>query len=279
MFIINIENTAKYIYSNCSSRITERTIQLGLSNRAIYPVESKIIGRIKRCKIEKKRNPYLIQENVKEVLKDKLNYNSFQDMLWGSDEEIHEYLPTLFLTVMTDLVKKDSPYKDIVNSVLCNYIPYAKYLGYYHVLFECESAIPRDQLFSLYNIDKTDFFLCIDNYFSGAVNYIYYKCHKEFYALYISFVKKHNSFKRWTYRFCEWIKDKLIPLLRKYTPSENSLGNRIKNIIYTDYTHISTYLLTNDPDEKEAIKLLLMTTGTYIDKLELLQKSYPYFSF
>lgn len=274
-----LSNTMDFIYRNCSSRISERIEALELSNRSIYQAESKIIGRIRRCQITEKRNPYLIQDNVRDCLKEKLQYNSYQDMLWGTYEEITEYLPTLFLLLITDLIHSSSPYKETINDVLCNYVPYAKYLGYFHIIYGNDDLVLGYNPVDLYGVDERDLLMCIDSYFAKAVDYLYRKCNSAFLEIYLEFVSKNESFKRWNYKFIKWIEDSFLPLIKEYIPTENSFGVRIRQMINSDYKYVSTFLLTSDPNEIDAIKMLLSSTAQYINQLEKIQATYPDYDF
>lgn len=272
---MNLNGVMKFIYKNCSDRIAFRIRAKGLSHRSIYRADPKIIGRICRCKITKNRNTYLIQDCVRDELKAKLEFASYQEMLWGTTEEICEQLPALFLIILTDLANDDQ-YKDTTNHILCAHIPYARYYGYYKIIFMKEPLIPDIDNAYFYDIDKAEMLSSIDAVFSDAVNSLFEKCHDQFKEAYMHFVNTHNSFKRWNYRFEEWIKNELMPILLKYTPDENSFGMRILKMIETDFCKIPLLKITNEPDEIDAIKRLLSSTENYIISLEQIQSSYPY---
>lgn len=197
-----LENTSDFIYKNCSDRISQRIRKKKLSHRSIYKQEPKMIGRICRCIVVPKRNPYLIQDSVRDELKEKLVFNSYQEMLWGSEEEIQDNLPALFMMIMSDLYK----FKDA----------------------------------------------------------------------YMDFVLSHDSFKRWTCRFEEWIEESLMPLLKQYMPEDSSFSARILNMIESDFSKMPLLKITNDPDELEVLKSLLVSTDKYIVFRRNIQKIYIY---
>ena len=84
----------------------------------------------------------------------------------------------------------------------------------------------------------------------------------------MDFVTNHDSFKRWTYRFEEWIEASLLPLIKQYMPEDSSFSARILNMIESDFSKIPLLKITNDPDELEVIRSLLASTDKYIDSLE-----------
>lgn len=272
---MNLNGTMDFIYKNCADRIALRIKEKKLSHRSIYRADPKIIGRICRCEITKNRNSYLIQDAVRDELKEKLGFDSYQDMLWGTVEDINNQLPVLFLTLLTDLVNDFNPYKDTVNHTLCAYIPYARYLGYYKIIFESKPLLPGFNNAYLYNIDADEMIASVDAMFSNAVNYLYKKCKNQFKEAYLSFINTHDSFKRWIYRFEEWIDSDFIPILLKYVPTENSFGIRILKIIETDFAKIPLLNIADIPEEIEAIRKIVSSTESYIQALEEIQLTHP----
>lgn len=273
-----LESTSDFIYKNCSDRILQRIKAKNLSHRSIYKQEPKMIGRICRCIVVPKRNPYLIQDSVRDELKEKLDFNSYQEMLWGSEEEIQDNLPALFMMIMSDLAN-DNQYKEIINHILCAYIPYVRYYGYYRIFFEYKPLLPDFDNSYFYELDSSELLSSIDNSFSEAVNYIYERCRYKFKDAYMDFVLSHDSFKRWTYRFEEWIDESLMPLLKQYMPEDTSFSARILNMIEADFSKIPLLKITNDPDELEVLKSLLVSTDKYIDSLEEIYRKHTYIDF
>lgn len=129
---------------------------------------------------------------------------------------------------------------------------------------------------TLYNIDLKELISSIDHFFSCAVTYLYNKCKARFIDLYNDFADNHDSFKRWTYRFEEWIQDQLLPMLSEYMPSDKSLGIRILNIIEEDYSKIPLLNITYDADEINIIYDFLSASEKYITSLEQIQFNNPY---
>jgi len=269
-----LEGTKDFIYKNCSDRISHEINARKLSHRSIYKHEPKMIGRICRCIITEKRNPYLVQDSVLYALKEALDFKSYWEILWGTEEEIINHLPVLFLTILADLANDDL-YKGTINHILCSYLPYARYYGYYKIYFEHEPLLPDFDNSYFFSIFGSDLLSSIDNAFSNAVAHLFNKCDLEFRDAYLDFAKTHNSFKRWPYRFEEWIDATLMPILKQFEPSDSSFSTRILNLIEADFSKIPLLRLTNDPYELNAIKELLTSTDQYISSLEKLSLSYP----
>lgn len=259
--------TTEYIYKSCSERINKRIEEKQLSHRSIYKNESKIIGRIRRCEISD-RNKYLIQDNVLDAINKKLEFNDIQAILWGTEEEIKQNLIIIFQCLLFDLISAESPFKDTINDILCGYIPYARYLGYYKILFETKSPINGIKMSELYNVDIFNAINTIDSFADTAINYLFAQCNEDFKEKFLHFTKNHNSFSRWTYRLEEWVEKDLIPMLLKFKPSENDLGRRILKLISTDYQLIPHIKMSKDIIEIENFKKLISATDRYITELE-----------
>lgn len=259
--------TTKYIYKSCSERISKRIEEKNISHRSIYKDESKIIGRIRRSELSD-RNKYLIQDKVLEAINEKLEFNNKQAVLWGTDEEIKQNLIIIFQCLVFDLISTDSPFKDTVNDILCYYTPYARYLGYYKILFEAKSPINGIEMSDLYNVEIYSAINTIESIADEAINYLFYQCYKDFKKRYFNFVKKHNSFSKWTYRLEDWVKEDLIPMLSQYKPPENDLGRRILKLIVSDYKYIPNIKTHTNTIEVEKYKRLISATERYITELE-----------
>ena len=114
---MTLENATDFIYKNCSGYISHKIREKKLPYRAIYKYDPKIIERICRCIVVPKRTPYLIQDSVRNELKEKLAYKIYSEILWRSEKEIKEKLPALFLMIMSDLAN-DNQYKENIKYIL-----------------------------------------------------------------------------------------------------------------------------------------------------------------
>lgn len=217
---------------------------------------------------------YLHDLNVRDALKEKLEFNSYQDLLWGTHEEIKQNLRLIFQNLIFDLIAPTSNYKKIINDILCGYIPYARYLGYYNIIFDNHSDVLGINTKYFYDIDKIELLQCIENYADEAICYLFLRCQDDFEKSYLRFTDSHISFKRWTFRLEEWVKEDLIQVLNKYMPSDNSLGKRITKLITSDYLYIPMLDLTYNSPDSQAIKKLLSATENYICELETIQSIY-----
>lgn len=265
--VMEFKFTTEYIYKSCSERISKRIEDKNISHRSIYKDESKIIGRIRRGEISD-RNKYLIQDKVLEAINEKLEFNKKQAVLWGTDEEIKENLIIIFQCLLFDLISIDSPFKDTVNDILCCYTPYARYLGYYKIIFETKSPINGIEMSDLYNVDSYSAINTIESIADEAINYLFAQCHIDFEDLFLKFTKNHDSFSKWTYRLEDWVKEDLMPMLSQYKPSENGLGRRILMLIASDYKYIPNIKTHISTIEVEKYKRLISATERYITELE-----------
>lgn len=243
-----------------------------ISHRKLYPPNPKIIGRILRCEIDK-RNPYLIQYAVLCEIRDKLDFDSNQEILWGSHEEIAFYLPVIFQHLILDLLSPSSEYKDETDSILCRYVPYARYSAYYHLLFESESPIPGFHPSDFYNVDEFEAKMNIDAMADKAIVHLFLLCKDNFLELFLAFTDSHDTFKFWDGELKKWIDEYFIRMLRCYAPTSNALGTRIRNIINSDYLYIpSISPVTNQSNPNvQSMKDLILATEKYIQELEKIQ--------
>jgi hypothetical protein len=272
--------TKDLIYKNCSRRIDEKIREKNkeksknknISHRKLYPPNPKIIGRILRCETDK-RNPYLIQYAVLCEVRDKLDFDSNQEILWGSHEEIALNLPLIFQQLILDLLSPSSEYKDEIDNILCRYVPYARYSAYYHLLFESESPIPGFHPSDFYNVNEFEAKMNIDAMADKAIVHLFSLCKDNFFELFLTFTDSHDTFKFWDDEIKKWVNEYFIKMLECYTPTSNALGTRIRNIINSDYLYIpSIDSITNQSNPNaQSMKDLLSATEKYIQELEKIQ--------
>ncbi len=262
--------TKDLIYKNCSIRIAEKIKEENISYRKLYPPNPKIIGHILKCQINKKRNPYLIQNAVLCEIKDKLNFDSNQEILWGSHKEIAFYLPIIFQHLIFDLLSPSSEYKDKIDNILCRYVPYARYSAYYHLLFETESPIPGFEPSLLYNVNEFDMRMNIEAMTDKAIVHLFLLCKNNFFQLFLTFTDSHDTFRSWDNDLKKWVDKYFIKMLESYAPTSNALGTRIRNIINSDYLYIPFIdPITNK--NSQSMKDLISATDKYIQELENIQ--------
>ncbi len=268
--------TKDLLYKNCASRIAIRQKEKKISNRKLYPQNPKIIGQILKCQTDQRRNRYLLQNAVLHAINKELNFDGYENILWGNAEERTYYIPVIFQHIIYDLLSPSSKYKNSVDTILCRYVPYARYSAYYHLLYTPRPALTDYDLSIIYEVDKFDIQNDIDQMIDEAIADLYINCSNGFQSLFFAFIEENkDSFKCIDRKLETWVNDKLLVFLQKYIPSENSLGIRIRNIINSDYLYIPqlmSFAECNNPDT-ESLKQLVIATDKYIQELEQIQNN------
>ena len=300
------EHTKKFIYEKCAQRIKNRITEKQLTLKEIYPSDEKLISRIINCKITS-RNPYLLQNAVlKNIwyndktkknedvgIIPKLGFNNEQEVLWGTDDEIESNVFGIFRNLINDLLPCDLEWNlnnlsfpdnvelDIdIKNILCDYIPYAKYLTYWRLFFGNRRATGQSKEISsfpalYYGISEDILIENIDNVRTQAISYLFLKPQfkEKFQQIFIEFCSQHTTFKKLDKKLIDFVKHKVISLLKEYAPDENSLGLRVMHIIESDLFKKRTVTL-NSKEQNTAITRLINVSASYIEELEQLQEEY-----
>lgn len=282
---MNIETIMEFFYERASKRIKESVEKSGKKHSEIHNRDSKQISRIINNQ-RTRRNSFLITDAIissyettddgkdseKIGLLHKLDFKTIKEILWGTDEEIKDYLPDLFKLLWNELPNIDSEYHIDKKLILCDYVPYAENSVYFDLCFSSEHDLPYMTLYGrsaavvLHNQEK---------FRQEAIDYLYLKCEKQFEKMFNDFCAKTDSF----HKINKTIKDKFIDtvfinLLKKNIPNEHSLGLRIKTIIECDLTQsaklISEYTKTGHINEQK--KKLLNAASTYALRLKEIQE-------
>ena len=87
------------------------------------------------------------------------------------------------------------------------------------------------------------------------------------------FCSQHTTFKKLDKKLIDFVKHKVISLLKEYAPDENSLGLRVMHIIESDLFKKRTVTL-NSKEQNTAITRLISVSASYIEELEQLQEEY-----
>jgi hypothetical protein len=275
---MNIEIIMDFFYEKASKRIRDRIKLLGLKHYQIYANDYKQISLIINNR-RTKNNRFLITDSVLEHfskdgttigLYPMLKFNSKSEILWGTKEEISQYLPSLFELLLNEISKEKNDYQIDKNLFLCDYVPYAKYSTYWNILFTKKNKYPA----VAYGIYEDD---VIDNYDKAeneALNYLYNKCKDDFFKIFSDFAKETTSFNKINKVFQQsFIKELFIPMLNKFKPDGNSLGLRVKNLIECDLSHCASLICENNSTRNEYFFKLNRASSTYILALEDIQKS------
>lgn len=281
---MNTEKIMEFFYERISKRVKEKVEKSGKTHAEIYRTDSKLISRIinnKRTRV----NPFLISDAildssaqqdesdkyVKIGLLHGIGFNTKKEILWGTEEEIKEYLPNFFKLLWEELPDKDDNYGIDKDLILNDYIPYAENSAYYDLIVSYKYDWPfmalygRSEDYVLFNQKK---------YKQEALEFLYLKCKKEFEKIFNDFSSEVESFHKIDKVVKnEFIDTTFISLLKKNIPNEYSLGLRVKTIIKSDLSQstdlIVTYMEKGQINEMK--KKLLNAASNYAISLKEIQ--------
>ncbi len=194
-------------------------------------------------------------------------YNEEKCILWKNFKDnsnlIDEItLMQIFQSLIIDLYTSKK-YTDIINDVLCRYVPFARYTAYYNIFFTNKFEAYQLEKHNYFHFNKASLWECIDTYINDATIYIYNLCKDEFRLLFIEFASSILMYKKIDSKLQLWVNKEFIKMLKKYLPNEYDLGLRIRNIIEDDYVNIQLREINNESKEK-----LDEVTENYISMLE-----------
>lgn len=274
---MEFKSTKEFIYKTTGARISKRIKELNISHRSIYDRESKLIGRIRNGKAVKERNPYLLRNDVQKELKNKLCFRNDFHLLWGTKDEVGEYLLPLFQSLIFDMISSDSIYLEVTKDALCSYFPYARWSAYEKVF--STSLLLKQHKYPIryyYGIDDGDAVSYLEDVTADAIFYLFGLLHPEFERSFINFAKHTDSYKKFDRKISEWVEQDLIPLLKNCKPSESSLNARIRRLVEEDYIYIP-YINESksfSSQDNSTISDLIHATYEYVEKLEEIQSKF-----
>lgn len=282
---MNMEAIMQFFYKRASERIRRKVESSGKTHAEIYAKDPKQISRIinnRRTRI----NPFLItdaiidnyakndeeSDYVKIGLLHNLGFDTVKQILWGSDDEIDEYLPHLFELLWNELPDNDSFYQVDKRWILCDYVPYAEYVTYWELLFA-----PSNRFTALeFGKKEDDIVNNIDLAEQEAFSYFYSKCEKGFKEAFHKFSSDTTSFHKIDKVFKEGFIDKIfVEMIKKNAPDEYSLGLRVRNLIINDLSLVPhlVYDFQRAGNIDEITKLLLNASSSYICRIKDIQKA------
>ena len=189
-----MEIISNFFYEKTSKRIKEKIDLSKYNHSQIYSRDYKQISWIINNK-RTKNNRFLVTNavlrNTDESgeaigLVPKLNFKNEQEVLWGTKEEILNYLPNLFKLLWNEVSKENSGYQIDKNLFLCDYVPYAKYNTYWNILFSENNNYPA----IAYGIFEDDVIENYDKVEREAYKFLYNKCKKDFLKIFNDFTDK-----------------------------------------------------------------------------------------
>lgn len=246
-YISVFKRTIYFFYEECSKRIDqkiqnkknekkrENKENQKFSLTEIYSDE-KLISRIRHNNRYEHTNKYLLTNSViYEGLLPNLFDNDIQALLWGTDEEISKNLPLIFQNIMLDLVEGSSSYEIDIRLILSDYAPYA----FDWTVTELIQTSPLEIIDYPDLINVSEIFTSLPHSQQKAITFLYQKCKPEFEKEFFEFCKTTRTYQKLDHLFEEdFIKKRLIPLLKKYIPKEDSIGLRVRNLILNDISKI-----------------------------------------
>ena len=295
---LHFKKTIFFFYSACIKRVNDSRLEKKLKQIEVCNTEDRALVSNFFNGNCTKNNPYLISKKLMGYNKDwksfatgedgeyigilhKLNFNSVKEILWGTDEEIENYLQTLYLLIMEELPKNCPEYYLDWEYVLFDYVPYSKYKTLYDIKNDLKIS-----LLDTYGINDEE--VCEAKIFIHQINAMIMLLEKEkfksdFKEIFIDFAIKQKSFTHIDKKFEEdFIIPKFIPLLKKYKPKhENSLGLRVRDLLNNDLRCVPELisLKHSEKPHDDINRMLNSATSRYITELEKIYEKEYHFLF
>lgn len=266
-------------YENKSSFEQQKAIN------AFEKYDISIIKSIASGKAYKKKNPNLIPDRYISRLTKMLEFKDDIELLWG-DFKDEVFIKQIFQKILRDILYSDDlEIKELVNKVLIDFVPYAKYFSYQEMFFENKFPVGKF-LYSdfniplfFYGIKEDDVREMIQSNQNGAINYLFDKSQSEFRKVFYDFVlSTGKSFSKLNNKLNSFVKHDLLVILNALLPDENSLGLRVHDLMISDWKSLGVLISKEMADieksnQDKIEKLLIEFSMEYISKLEIIQKA------
>lgn len=280
---MNIDNVMKFFYKKISIRVKHAVDKSGLRQEDIHS-NQKLISKIINNKRDR-HNRFLIIDSVFECSlindetgerhpggllgKKELGFKDIKEVLWGTDEEINNYLFDLFELLILEVFSDPNEYNLDIEKYLCDYIPYAKNSTYLNVINK--NTFPA--LF--YGVSEDEI---LSNLFPAreeAIRLIYNRCSTLFKKDFFSFIKEVDSFRGIDKTFkSSFIDEKFVPLIRNTPPKPLSLGLRIQQLVLEDLSHTASLIVGETVNNIEYKRALIHASSEYVLALEEIHKNF-----
>lgn len=297
------EKTKQYIFSEIGKRIINKKKEKNLTYYELAGYEGKedhigsrkeqgkdtkfdrqfrynkfdysLINNIARGKAYPKKNPNLIPDIYIEYLSEKLGFSSGEELLWGNLEKDNDLKINIFKNLFFDiLLGKDEYMKEVFNSQLLDYVPYAEYYTYWQMFETGEIDMPK---FPNSNYPIVGYFYQIkpDTVFDqyaiqqiNAINYIWCKFENMLIEIINDFLENefkiesqnvNNNSSKVLYTLkkldnkLKILAQRIQSFFQKNELNEDSLGLRVRSIILSDYKKWG--MLISKEMNKEKIEL------------------------
>lgn len=276
MQIIDFKLFKDYIYKKCVERVEKKRLSETpiKPQYSLFPDDKGLVSKFFNCKIGP-NNKYLIPKRLLNSEIDGIRYGAVpvfnftdeHEVLWGDTEEFNNNLPSIFIFLLVDILNSKSDLSSLIEDVLCDNIIFAKYYSLflikdiYDISLIKYFAVPDEM------VDKNH----MNKYLKIALNHLYNRPNFEtkFRKIFLNFTYDKNSYTHIDERLTNEFIPELIPLLKEYLPTEESLGLRVKAIINSDMLKVIDQLDGNIKSSEFKInKKLINASSTYITELE-----------
>lgn len=285
---MEFKNTTTLLYKKCIERVKK---ELAVQNRhqyEIFPDDKSLVSTFFNYfnyESTPKNNPYLLPPalvhrkppKIESGIHVTLGMEIFE-ILWGNkNTEFKENLPYIFEALLYDIYAEDSTIdRAIIDLVLCDYVPYAKYLTLSQI--KKKENISLFLTFAVYDFEVEAQYMI--EHFHNALRFLYKKelFRADFEDTFTKFCQKLNSYSKLPNKLEKFAKNELIKLFEIHKPSSTSLGFRVKELIEKDLSNSKELLTHSSIREFNAKNCyafeLNHASSLYITKLEEIQRIY-----
>ena len=255
------------------------------SNGVEISYDTSMIKHVFGKKIYKYKNPYLIPDSCLTYLTNRLDFESEQQLLWediGKKENIH----SIFHCLLQESFWDNEELKELLNHVLIDYIPYANVSPLFDmILFPSKYEMKKFTGSNLYvplffyGKSEDEVIEIFPRYLDEGIEFLYMKCYKDFKKIFIDFINENcTSLKKIDKKLEGFVNNELKNLLLQYSPKEDSLGLRVRNIMISDwFSRVDLVMAIFDKrpiDGKLLFEMELYENSmNYVEVLEKLQKA------
>lgn len=279
---ISFDKTRDYIYRNCVERVDNKRKEKGLPQIELCRDDKTLVSYFFNCKLTS-NNQYLVTKKLLDYYSEKtgcvsgavpiFEFSNIHEVLWGNDIEFNDNLFTIFSLIIFDILNSSYKKKDFLEYVLCDNIIYSKYFSFRNIKNKYNVTLLEN--FAIFDEMVDDQHM--SSYLDTAINYLYNKpdFRRKFSDIFLSFTNLHDDYTHIDDRLCKEFIPNLYVLLDEYSPTDSSLGIRVKTLIDTDIIKAMEQIdaLKNVPDflntpEFKLNKQIINASSTYICKLE-----------
>lgn len=284
MSTIEFELTKKFIYERCVNRVETRRLsqQPPKPQFKLCEDDKSLVSSFFNCKTGV-NNKYLVTKrllNYKNELTGQCSgavpifeFENEHEVLWGNSQEFQNNLFSILSLLIKDILRSGYKKKDILENTLCDNIIYAKYSTLRKIKDQYNISLLKT--FGIWDDMVED--QVMKDYLEIAIKHLYSKKTFEasFKEIFLLFTQKYNDYTHIDKRLCKDFLPVFFSLLEKFSPSINSLGLRVKNLIKADIikaiaqleAHYSNSDFCTTP-EFQLNKEIIRASSQYIVELE-----------